>query len=278
MIEKPFGKDLESALALNNHLHEHWTEDQIFRIDHFLGKETVQNILVFRFANRFLDPVFNCNHVEYIEITAAETLGLEGRLSFYDDVGALRDMLQSHLMQLMALVAMEPLAVWDNALLHDHKVEVLRSVRPIDPEDAHLHAARGQYAAGTLDGKKVRGYREEDGIDPKSSTETFAALKLYIDNWRWHGTPFYLRSGKRLSADVSEVAIHFRRPPFRPIGKDLNPSTNQLIFRLRPHESINLGVQVRKPGLELDIRGPDAACRLPGEQRHRQLGLPPAHP
>jgi glucose-6-phosphate 1-dehydrogenase len=252
VLEKPFGEDLESALALNRSLHEQWSEEQIFRIDHYLGKETVQNVLVFRFANRFLDPVFNCHHVDYVEITAAETLGLEGRVTFYEGIGALRDMLQSHLIQLLALVAMEPLAVWDDELLHNHKAEVLRSVRPILLENVEEHAVRGQYAAGARNGTKMRGYRDEDGIDAGSTTETFAALKLYIDNWRWHGTPFYLRSGKRLTNEVTEIAVHFRKPPFRPFGKKSAPAENHLVFRLRPHESINLEVLVRKPGFEME--------------------------
>lgn len=247
VVEKPFGHDLDSALELNRRLHRHWSEDQIFRIDHFLGKETVQNILVFRFANRFLDPVFNCHHVDYVEITAAETLGLEGRVTFYDGVGALRDMLQSHLMQVMALVAMEPLSSWDTRSLHDHKVDLLRSVRPITPESVDAVAARGQYGRKG----KVIAYREEQGIDQRSNTETFAALKLHVDNWRWHGTPFYLRSGKRLQTDLTEVTVHFRQPPFRLPGMQLEARSNELTFRLRPHESISLGVQVRKPGLEM---------------------------
>jgi glucose-6-phosphate 1-dehydrogenase len=251
VIEKPFGTDLESAMALNRELHQHWSEKQTFRIDHFLGKETVQNILIFRFTNRILDPVLNSSNVEYVEITAAETLGLEGRVTFYDDVGALRDMLQSHLMQLLALVAMEPLATWDNALLHDHKVEALHSVRPIDPEMVDEQAVRGQYEAAEVDGENVKGYREEDGIPADSTTETFAALKLYLDNWRWKGTPFYLRSGKRLQSDLSEVVIHFKEPPFRIPGEPWTPGTSKLVFRLRPHESINLAVKARKPGLEM---------------------------
>ncbi|MGE0685176.1 MAG: glucose-6-phosphate dehydrogenase, partial [Dehalococcoidia bacterium] len=252
VLEKPFGSDLESAIALNHQLHEAWREDQIFRIDHFLGKETVQNILLFRFANRFLDPVLNSTNVDYVEITAAETLGLEGRVSFYDGVGAMRDMLQSHLMQLMALVAMEPLSGWENDLLHDHKVDALHSVRPIDMELVDEHAIRGQYESGRVDGKQLKAYRKEEGIPAGSNTETFAALKLYIDNWRWQGTPFYLRSGKRLRTDRTEVVIHFHAPPFRLPGRDMDPDANRLVFRLRPHESINLAVQARKPGLAFE--------------------------
>ncbi len=248
VIEKPFGVDLDSAVGLNKSLHTDWDEQQLFRIDHYLGKETVQNILVFRFANRFLEPVLNCNHVDYIQITAAETLGLEGRAGYYEGIGAMRDMLQSHLMQLVALVAMEPLAKWDNDLLHDHKVEALRSVRPLRPADVKKQAVRGQYGAGS-DGVA---YLDEPGVEKNSTTETFAALKLHIDNWRWAGTPIYLRSGKRLASNLTEVAIHFRQPPFHLPGNDgFVPTGNRLVFQLRPHESINLAVEARAPGFTM---------------------------
>jgi glucose-6-phosphate 1-dehydrogenase len=250
VVEKPFGVDLESAVELNQRLHRDWDESQLFRIDHFLGKETVQNILVFRFANRFLDPIMNCNHVESIQITAAETLGLEGRAGFYEEVGALRDMLQSHLMQLMALIAMEPLARWDNDALHDHKVDALRSVRPITADDVQGVAVRGQYVGGQMNGRRVPGYREEEGVNAESQVETFAALKLHIDSWRWAGTPIYLRSGKRLQSDLTEVAINFREPPFKTLSAS-DRYDNRLVFLLRPHESINLAVETRRPGLEL---------------------------
>ncbi len=256
VIEKPFGIDLASAEKLNQELHENWTENQIFRIDHFLGKETVQNILVFRFSNRFLDPVLNSSHVAQVQITAAETLGLEGRYRYYDRIGALRDMLQSHLMQVLTLVAMEPPSVWDSDVLREHKVEVLHSVLPIADEDVDKHAVRGQYTKGAIRGQEVPGYRDEGGVGEESRTETFAAIKLFVNNWRWSGVPFYLRSGKRMTDDLTEVAITFRDPPLRLFsGTNLMDGTNnRLVFRLRPAESINLYVQAREPGIELKSR------------------------
>jgi glucose-6-phosphate 1-dehydrogenase len=256
VIEKPFGVDLESAEQLNRRLHESWSENQIFRIDHYLGKETVQNILVFRFGNRFLDPILNSNHVDFVQITAAETLGLEGRYRYYDNIGALRDMLQSHLMQLTALTAMEPPSIWNPDVIHDHKVDVLRSIRPITPDDVPNVAVRGQYTRGFVDGEEVAGYKEESGGTQDSSTETFAALKLFIDNWRWAGVPFYVRSGKRLGQLLTEVAIHLRAPPLRLFhGSDMSaPINNRLVFRLRPSESISLLVRGREPGLEMESR------------------------
>ena len=253
VIEKPFGVDLDSAERLNRQLHESWSEEQIFRIDHYLGKETVQNMLVFRFGNRFLDPILNSGQVEYVQITAAETLGIEGRYRYYDHIGALRDMLQSHLMQLVALVAMEPPSIWSSEVLHDHKVDVLRSIRPLDASDLAASAVRGQYAKGSLGGKPVAAYKDETGIAAESTTETFAALRLYIDNWRWAGVPFYLRSGKRLGQLLTEVVIQLRAPPMRLFhGSDMRtPINNRLTFQLRPTESISLSVQSRKPGLEM---------------------------
>jgi len=253
VIEKPFGVDLESAERLNRQLHASWSEDQIFRIDHYLGKETVQNILVFRFGNRFLEPILNASHVDYVQVTAAETLGVEGRFRYYDHIGALRDMLQSHLMQLLALVAMEPPSIWNSDVLHDHKVDVLRSIRPLRAEDAESLAARGQYEQGVVGEEAVAGYRDETGIADDSITETFAAVKLFIDNWRWAGVPFYLRSGKRLGELLTEVVIQFREPPMRLFqGSDpRNPINNRLTFQLRPTESIGLSVRSRRPGLEM---------------------------
>ncbi len=254
VIEKPFGHDVASAGELNSQLHEHWREEQIFRIDHFLGKETVQNLLVFRFSNRFLEPVLNCHHVEQVQITVAETLGLEGRYRYYDGIGCLRDMLQNHLMQLFTLTAIEPPSVWDADVLRGHKVEVLKSVRPLRFDDLIEHAARGVYTGGESNGERVPGYRDEPGIAEDSRTETFAALKFHIDNWRWSGVPFYLRSGKRLAADVSEIAIQFKEPPTKlfqrtPI-EQVDP--NWLVFRLQPHESIDLVAQAKVPGLDLE--------------------------
>ncbi len=257
VIEKPFGIDVDSAAQLNRELHQSWNENQIFRIDHFLGKETVQNILVFRMANRVLEPMLTNAQVEYVQVTASETLGLEGRYRYYDGIGAMRDMLQSHLMQLMTLTAMEPMTTWDSEILHDHKVEVLRQIRPFTPETVAHHAVRGQYTAGAMSGEQVPGYLEEHGIPPSSTTETFAALKLYIDNWRWHNVPFYVRSGKRMGADLTEVAITFREPPTRVFvdGESVVRKRNSLVFQLKPSEAISLSVLARQPGLELKTHG-----------------------
>lgn len=275
VIEKPFGTDLASARELNSELHQHWTEDQIFRIDHYLGKETVQNLLVFRFANRFLEPVLNSNHVAQVQITAAETIGIEGRYRYYDGIGALRDMVQNHLMQLLTLTAIEPPALWDSEVLRNHKVEVLKAVRSIPPNDVVRNAVRGQYVAGPISGAQVAAYRDEEGIDDASETETFAAVKLFIDNWRWKDVPFYLRSGKRLTRDVTEIAIQFREPPtllFReaPIER-VEP--NWLVFRLRPTESMVLSARAKLPGLELRTR----EVRLSADYSHGTEVAPSAY-
>jgi len=266
VVEKPFGTDTESAERLNRQLHGGWAEDQIFRIDHFLGKETLQNLLVFRFANRFLEPAWNAQHIEHVQITASETLGLEGRYRYYDGIGALRDMLQNHLMQMFALTAMEPPALWDADVLRSHKVEVLRATRPVSVEAA----CRGQYGSGRIGGDEVPGYAEEPGIPAGSSTESFAAIRLEVDNWRWQGTPFYLRSGKRLGRDATEIAIRFREPPTRlfretPLERC---ESNSLLFRIKPSEAIDLLAHAKRPGPELESRHVvlHASYREPGEE------------
>lgn len=253
VIEKPFGTDLRSAIALNEQLHSCWREEQIFRIDHFLGKETVQNILVFRFANRFVEPVLRAAHVDEIQITVAETLGVEGRSRYYDGIGALRDMIQNHLLQMMTLATMEPPALWDSELIRDHKVEVLKAVRAVDP---YRDAVRGQYTAGLVEGTPRVAYREEPGVDPRSSTETFAAVRLHLDTWRWEGVPVLLRSGKRLASKAHEVAFRFREPPtrlFRHTPLE-HSDPNWLVFRMSPGESIDLVVRTKQPGLDLEAR------------------------
>src|SRR5262245_37849473 len=253
VIEKPFGTNLETALALNEQLHTYWREDQIFRIDHFLGKDTVQNILVFRFANRFVEPLLRAAHVDEIQITVGETLGVEGRSRYYDGIGALRDMIQNHLIQMMTISTMEPPALWDAEMIRDHKVEVLKAVRPLDPES---DAVRGQYTAGLIEGGPVIGYRAEPGVDPTSRTDTFAALRLHLDTWRWEGVPVMMRSGKRLAAKAHEVAFRFREPPtrlFRHTPLE-HAEPNWLVFRMSPYERTDLVVRTKQPGLELEAR------------------------
>lgn len=251
VVEKPFGHDLASAESLREALHQGWPEDQIYRIDHFLGKETAQNLLVFRLTNRFLASIWDAEHIRSVQITYGETLGLEGRWRYYDQAGALRDMLQNHLMQLFTLVAMDPPAVWASEALHNHKTEVLRAVRPISGSTLDASAVRGQYTAGRVGSSDVLGYRQEPHIPVDSRTETFAALKLKVDNWRWRGTPFYLRSGKRLAEDYAEVAIELREVPRGLFGEGLK---NWLVFRMKPDERIDMLVWAKDPGLTLKTR------------------------
>jgi glucose-6-phosphate 1-dehydrogenase len=253
VIEKPFGYDLESAESLNRRLNQDFQESQIFRIDHYLGKGTVQNVLVFRFANLMLEPLWNRNYIDHVQITHSESLGTEGRAGYYDSSGALRDMLQSHLLQLLTLVAMEPPANLDAESLRDEKVKVLRSIRPIHQSAVNAHAFRAQYAAGRVDGEKVHAYLDEPDVPENSVTETYAALKLFIDNWRWRNVPFYLRTGKRMKQGNSMVSIRFKHPPqqlFRETQIDqLKP--NWILMNLQPHDCIRLEMQVKQQGLEL---------------------------
>ncbi len=259
VIEKPFGHDLAGARALNRLLDDTFGEEQSYRIDHYLGKETVQNILVFRFANGIFEPVWNRRYVDHVQITVAESIGVEDRGSYYEESGALRDMLQNHLMQLLALVAMEPPSSFEPRALREEKVKLVRAIRPIDAGELDRHAARGQYGPGSIAGKPVPGYRQEKGVAAGSPTETFAALRLYADNWRWSGVPFYLRSGKRLPRRVSEIAVRFRRPPlplFRAAGgsPDGGVSPNVLAFRLQPDDGISLKFEAKAPGQQLVVR------------------------
>jgi glucose-6-phosphate 1-dehydrogenase len=256
VIEKPFGASLESAQNLQRKISRHLREEQTFRIDHYMGKAMVQNVLVSRFANLMFEPLWNRNYIDHVQITRSERLGVGRRAGFYEGTGALRDMLQSHLMQLMALVAMEPPVSMDADDLRDEKVKVLKSVRPIYPEAVAAHAYRAQYGAGTIDGQPVPGYLDEPGVDPRSVTETYAALKLYIDNWRWRDVPFYLRTGKRLAEARTMVAICFKQPPkhfFRSSHIE-RPPPNWLIMSIAPEESLRLEISVKEPGLQMKTR------------------------
>ena len=256
VVEKPFGRDLASAKALNNDLGTAFEEDQIYRIDHYLGKETVQNILVMRFGNGIYEPIWNRRYIEHVQITAAEALGLEGRAGYYDEAGALRDMIQNHMMQLLTLVAMEPPAAFMADAVRDEKVKVLRSIVPFQESEIAHDVVRGQYGSGWQGGAHVLGYCEEPGVAPDSRTETFVALKLLIENWRWAGVPFYLRTGKRLTKRVTEIAIQFRRPPyllFKDTGAD-EMQPNVLSLRIQPNEGISLRFGAKVPGQEMQIR------------------------
>jgi len=253
VVEKPFGYDLESAEALERVLHRDFREDQIFRIDHYLGKSTVQNVLVFRFANLMLEPLWNRNYIDHVQITHSEQRGIESRAGYYDGVGALRDMVQSHLLQMLTLVAMEPPASLDAEALRDEKVKVLRSIRPISRAAVHAQASRAQYAPGTLKGEKVPGYLDEPGVPSNSTTETYAALKLYIDNWRWRNVPFYLRTGKRMGERNSLISIRFKHPPQQlfqgtPIERI---APNWILLNIQPHECLRMELQVKEPGFEM---------------------------
>lgn len=248
-MEKPIGHDLASSRAVNEAVARVFDEDRVFRVDHYLGKETVQNLLVLRFGNALFEPLWNAAAIEHVQITVAETVGLEGRVSYYDNVGALKDMVQNHMLQLLALVAMEPPSSIGPTSVRDEKVKVLRSLRPMDAASVGAHSVRGQYGSGAVDGQPVKGYADELG--KPSATETFVAVKAFIDNWRWKGVPFYLRTGKRMPGRQSEILIQFRPVPHSIfIGRGKGLQANAMVIRLQPEEQIQVLVMAKQPGLD----------------------------
>jgi glucose-6-phosphate 1-dehydrogenase len=255
VIEKPFGRDLNSAIRLNREVGKVFRERQVYRIDHYLGKETVRNLLVFRFANGIFEPIWNRRHIDHVQITVAESIGIEGRGAFYEETGASRDFLQNHLLQLLSLVAMEPPATFDADALRDEKVKVIRAVPEMTREQVTRDVVRGQYGPGWVSAKPVAGYREEPDVDPASETETYVAARLTIDDWRWSGVPFYLRMGKRLPKRATEIAIQFKGVPHQ-LFKDSasDPEANLLAMRIQPDEGIMLRFGAKVPGLGIDVR------------------------
>jgi len=266
VIEKPFGHDLESAESLNALLAKLFQEKQIYRIDHYLGKETVQNIMAFRFANSILEPIWNRNYIEHVQISVTEQLGVENRGGYYEGAGALRDMIQNHLLQLLCLVAMETPVNFDADEVRNRKVDVLHAIRKFTADDIRKLAVRGQYAKGWIDGKEVEGYRKEPDVNPHSNTETFAAIKFFVDNWRWEGVPFYVRTGKRLNQTTSTIMIQFKDVPHCvfPTGASDNWQQNRLVISIQPEMSIRLQLQVKRPGLEMILNTVDMLFNYKG--------------
>ena len=256
IVEKPLGYDLDSAMALNKEMVASFNESQIFRIDHYLGKETVQNILAFRFANPIFEPIWNEKYIDYVTITVAETVGVEHRGGYYDHSGALRDMIQNHLMQLLCCIAMEPMISFDADEIRNKKLDLLKAVRPIPLEDVHHNAVRGQYGKGWIEGKEIPAYRDEEGVDKHSNTETYAAIKLLIDNWRWQGVPFYLRTGKCLAKHLTKITIHFKKVPHQafPQSATIGWHNACLTLMVQPQEGINLCFYAKIPGTELHLK------------------------
>ncbi len=256
IIEKPFGRDVESAKALNDMLHETLDEDQIYRIDHYLGKETVQNMMVFRFSNGFIEPLWNRQHIDHVQISVAESVGVEHRGSYYEEAGALRDMIPNHLLVLLGFLAMEPPNSFGALAVRDEMNKVLDAVHPLAPEDVLTHAVRGQYGEGVMpNGEKVCSFRSSPGVDPNSRTETYAALKLHLDNWRWAGVPFYLRTGKRLPSQYTEIAIQFKKAPTM-MFKDTEVEKvdpDMMVLRIQPNEGIQLGFSAKIPGPSMRV-------------------------
>jgi glucose-6-phosphate 1-dehydrogenase len=253
IIEKPFGHDATSACKLNAKVLQVFDEAQVYRIDHYLGKETVQNILVFRFGNGIFEPLWNRNYIDHVQITASESLGVERRAAFYETAGALRDMIQSHVLQLTSIVAMESPATFGANSVRNEKIKILQSIRPFTRDSIAKSVVRGQYGPGKIGGKDVPGYRQEPGVKPDSTTETFVALKLLVDNWRWSGVPFFLRTGKRLAQPMTQVAIQFKKAPHMVFqGSDVQP--NSLVMNIQPDEGISLSFGAKAPGSQMQIR------------------------
>ena len=250
IIEKPFGRDIESARQLNRDLHKNLDELQIYRIDHYLGKETVQNIMVFRFANMIFEPNWNRRYVDSVQITVAESLGVENRGGYLDHYGVLRDMVQNHMLSVLSLIAMEPPGRMTGDAVRNEKVKVLEAIRPMEPEEVMKNAVRGQYGSGIIGGKKVPAYREEPSVDPQSATETYAATRLFVENWRWADVPFYLRTGKRLAKRLTQVVIRFKRTPLLLFGQEVQSDAgpNSLILNIQPDESITIMMRAKRPG------------------------------
>lgn len=255
VVEKPFGHDLESAKALNKKLSEIFHECQMYRIDHYLGKETVQNIMAFRFANALFEPIWNRNYIDHVQVTVSEQLGVEDRGGYYETAGALRDMIQNHLLQLACLIAMEAPVSFDADEVRNKKVDVLNAIRQINHSEVHKFAVRGQYDEGWVEGKKVKAYRKEKGVAPLSNTETFAAFKFFIDNWRWQDVPFYLRTGKRMNESISVVTIQFKPVPHQAFPQESteNWQPNKLILNIQPDMGIRLRFQAKRPGLDMHL-------------------------